>query len=82
MPVAKVMEWLCALGMLSVTPSEVVKDGGWALAVMPPPAFVPMYNEPGEDTRLYRIATPGESRRNKRKGIEDAEEIDVTKTEN
>ena len=79
--IEEAMQYLCALEYLALTPSEIEHPTGWALAMTPGATTIHVRNKSGERGVRSRIATPGESRRKKRKGIEIAERIDAEKGE-
>ncbi|MCJ1250831.1 hypothetical protein MMC30_008059 [Trapelia coarctata] len=68
MPIEKVIEYLCPLEMLTMTPSDVEYLSGEGLSVFPP-AFVMPFDEERPETREYRVAMPAEARFNKRVAI-------------
>ena len=76
MAIKEAMQYLCALEHLTMTPSKVENPGGWEVSMMPPPNLVRV-NEEAETELRGRIATPAESRRNKRRGVRTPEETDA-----
>ena len=67
MDIVLAFQYLCALEQLSLTPSELNKADGWVMAMMPPAI---MNEDPDSDSGSFRIATLGQARQNKRRGIQ------------